>query len=94
MLQGNRATLHSPQIEVDSAMNLTITVDKEVLKRARIRALEQDTSVNAVLRAFLNSYAGVADTKREAMDRIVSLSREASSRRGDGKWTREDLHER
>ena len=39
-------------------MNLTIVVDDEVLRRARIRALEQGTSVNAVLREFLESYAG------------------------------------
>lgn len=75
-------------------MNLTITVDKEVLKRARIRALEQDTSVNAVLREFLNSYAGASDTKREAVDRLVGLSRDASSGRGDSAWTREELHDR
>ena len=31
-------------------MNLTITVEDEVLKRARMRALEENTSVNAVLR--------------------------------------------
>lgn len=75
-------------------MNLTITVDKEVLKRARIRALEQDTSVNAVLREFLNSYAGASGTKREAVDRLVGLSRDASSGRGDSAWTREELHDR
>lgn len=75
-------------------MNLTITVDKEVLKRARIRALEQDTSVNAVLREFLDSYAGVASTKRAAVDRLVRLSRDASSARGDSAWSREDLHDR
>lgn len=75
-------------------MNLTITVDKEVLKRARIRALEQDTSVNAVLREFLNSYAGAAGTKREAVDRLMGLSRDASSGRGDSVWTREELHDR
>ena len=75
-------------------MNLTITVDKEVLKRARIRALEQETSVNAVLREFLDSYAGVASTKRAAVDRLVRLSRDASSGRGDSAWTREDLHDR
>ncbi len=39
-------------------MNLTITVDDEVLRRARIRALSQGTSVNAVLREVLESYAG------------------------------------
>lgn len=75
-------------------MNLTITVDKEVLKRARIRALEQDTSVNAVLREFLNSYAGASGTKREAVDRLVGLSRDASSGRGDSAWAREELHDR
>ena len=75
-------------------MNLTITVDKEVLKRARIRALEQDTSVNAVLREFLDSYAGVASTKRAAVNRLARLSRDASSGRGDSAWTREELHDR
>lgn len=75
-------------------MNLTITVDKEVLKRARIRALEQDTSVNAVLGDFLDSYAGVGSTKREAVDRLMGLSRDASSGRGNSAWTRNELHER
>jgi predicted HicB family RNase H-like nuclease len=36
-------------------MNLTITVDDEVLRRARIRALQQGTSVNVLLREFLES---------------------------------------
>jgi hypothetical protein len=34
--------------------NLTITVDEGTLKRARMRALEEDTSVNAVLREYCN----------------------------------------
>jgi plasmid stability protein len=33
--------------------NLTITIDEETLRRARIRALEQGTSVNALLRDYL-----------------------------------------
>ena len=41
-------------------MNLTITVKKDVLKRARIRARMKDTSINALLREFLASYAKVA----------------------------------
>ena len=51
-------------------MNLTITVDDDVLRRARIRALEQGTSVNAVLREFLESYAG-ADGERRARDSLL-----------------------
>ena len=39
--------------------NLTITVDDEVLKRARLRALQEDTSVNALLKDTVETYAGV-----------------------------------
>ena len=37
--------------------NLTITLDEESLKKARIRALKGETSVNALLREFFDSYA-------------------------------------
>ena len=40
--------------------NLTITVDDQMLKKARRRALEQGTSVNALLRQYLGRYAGTA----------------------------------
>ncbi len=74
--------------------NLTITVDENALKRARIRALEQGTSVNAVLRDFLESYAGAQRVHRNAVSEILTLSREARSRRGGRTWSRDELHER
>jgi plasmid stability protein len=74
--------------------NLTITVDEESLKKARIRALHEGTSVNALLRDFLDSYAGVRREQQEAASRIVALSRSTQSRRGGLIWTRDDLHER
>ena len=75
-------------------MNLTITVDDEVLRRARIRALEQGTSVNAVLREFLASYAG-AEKEAEARSRLAALARSsrASSGPGGRRWTRDELYE-
>jgi plasmid stability protein len=75
-------------------MNLTIVVDDEVLRRARIRALEQGTSVNAVLREFLESYAG-ASTEVEARARLAELARKspASSGTGGRRWTRDELYE-
>lgn len=33
--------------------NLTLKIDEEMLRRARIRALEHGTSVNAVVREFI-----------------------------------------
>lgn len=74
--------------------NLTITVDDESLKRARIRALKEGTSVNTLLRDFLDAYAGVRRAQKNAVSEVVALSRRSQSRRGTRSWTREELHER
>ena len=75
-------------------MNLTIAVDSNLLKRARIRALQEDTSVNAVLRQFLEAYAGVGERRRDAVADLLALSEAATSRRGSARWTRDELYER
>jgi hypothetical protein len=74
--------------------NLTITIDEDSLKRARMRALQEGTSVNAILGEFLKSYAGVSREQQVAVGQIVALSRRSKSRRGERAWTRDDLHER
>jgi plasmid stability protein len=75
--------------------NLTITVDDGTLKRARMRALEEDTSVNAVLREYLEEYAGRKQEQLEAAHRILASSRDSSSNSGPGgrRWTRDELYE-
>jgi hypothetical protein len=82
--------------------NLTITVDDEVLKRARMRALEQGTSVNALLAERLRAYAGDHEAQSRATRSLLTLAEE-NTRAGGGRpaesrdgrrWTREELHER
>ena len=46
--------------------NLTITVDDEVLRRARIRAVELGTSVNAVLREYMEQWTRVHEDRSSA----------------------------
>ena len=76
-------------------MNLTIRVEREVLRRARIRAFEEGTSVNAVLRGCLEVYAsGEPQRRRGAVARLLELSRTAGTGRGTTTWTRAELHER
>ena len=75
-------------------MNLTINVDADVLEQARLRALQENTSVNAVLREYLEHYAGVNKARQAAIDHLLELSRQATSRRGGGQWNRDELHER
>lgn len=77
--------------------NLTISVDEEVLKRARIRALEENTSVNAVLGGFLNEYEGLREMRERrlaALDRLLSIADAHPIDRGDERWSRDELHER
>ena len=77
-----------------SMANLTITVDDRLLKLARLRALEQGTSVNALLREYLEAYAGAADAQARALDHLLQLSATVTAHRGSATWTRADLHER
>ena len=74
--------------------NLTIAIDDATLRRARIRAVQDGTSVNAVLREYLEAYAGQAGT-REILASYVSLAEAASASSGPGgrTWTRDGAHE-
>ena len=75
-------------------MNLTIAVDDEVLRRARIRALQQGTSVNALLREFLESYAG-SHVEGEARRRLAAMARGSVATSGPGgrTWTRTQVYD-
>ena len=65
------------------------------MKRARMRALEEDTSVNAVLREYLEEYADGRREQIEAARRIIEDARRggAGSGSGERKWKREDAYE-
>jgi len=75
--------------------NLTLSIDDELLKRARVRALEDGTSVNALVRGYLEDFAG-RGKQRNAMSKILELA--AGSHSGSGPkgrtWTRDELYER
>jgi hypothetical protein len=75
--------------------NLTITVDDEVLHRARRKALDQRTTINGVLRRFLELYVG-GNEQDEAIGRLLSRARKSTASSGEGgrTWTRDDLYDR
>lgn len=75
--------------------NITLTIDDELLKQARIKAAEQGTSVNAVVRAHLEEWAA-EDREREKARAIASFlkrARESTYSSGGRKWNREELYE-
>lgn len=74
--------------------NLTLTIDEGVLRRARIRALGSGTSVNAVVRAFLERYAG-DEIEVQALAAFAALADAVESGSGpEGRsWTRDELYD-
>jgi molybdenum-dependent DNA-binding transcriptional regulator ModE len=74
--------------------NLTIAIDEEILRKARTRATREGSSVNQLLREYLESYAGINSAQNAALKDLMELSKNATSRRGGKRWTREELHER
>lgn len=74
--------------------NLTIAIDEVSLKKARMRALQEGTSVNAILQDFLESYAGSKRERQDAVKDVLAISRASKTRRGGRRWSRDELHER
>ena len=74
--------------------NLTVTVEADVLRRARLRALQDDTSVNAYVRGCLEDYAAERDRAAQAVAEVKRLMDAAELHWGSRTWSREGLYER
>jgi plasmid stability protein len=72
--------------------NLKIVVDEQILQRARIRALQHGTSVNAILRDYLASFAG-GDDAGAALAEFHDLAGRFGVT-STGHWTRDELYDR
>ena len=75
--------------------NLTMTIDASVLKKARKVAVERDTTVTGLVRAYLERLAAGEDlTVESAVEELKQHFDGADLKIGTRTWTREQLHER
>lgn len=74
-------------------MNLTLSVDEETLKLARRRAEALGTSVNQLVRDYLNVLAGGRDAEADARE-FARLSMLSPGHSGGWKFNRDEIHER
>ncbi|HJU12588.1 MAG TPA: hypothetical protein VJ728_17010 [Candidatus Binataceae bacterium] len=74
--------------------DLTISVDDATLAKARLRAAKEETSVNEILRNFLDSYAGLKAEQAAALRDLLEIARQARSQSVGKRWTRDELYER
>ena len=73
--------------------NVTLAIETALLRRARIKALEEGTSLNAVLRERVEEYVSRASPAKAAKETFLRLA-EASKARGGRKISREEMHGR
>ncbi len=74
--------------------NVTITLDEEVARWARIKAAEQDTSVSRLVGEMLREKMASEHSYQSSMKRYLSRKPSPLSRRGVKYPTREEIHER
>jgi replicative DNA helicase len=75
------------------SVNVTLSIDEEILERARKLASQRGTSVNQMIRDYLESLT--SETSREDVIAELRQSWATSAGNSEGqRWTREEIHER
>ena len=74
--------------------NLTIAVDESIVRKARVRAINEGTSVSARVREFLSDYAQGNDRQQIAGQAFIAAARRSKANSESAAWTREDAHDR
>ena len=81
--------------------NITVSVDDETYRRARIRAAEADTTVAALVRGFLEELV-YGETREERFERLKRLQDDVIAQvqarggglRAEDMLSRDELHDR
>ena len=74
--------------------NVTIALDEAMVREARRIAAERATSLNALIREFLERLTLRESQPRTARVRIAQLCRDAKAEVGERTWSRDELHDR
>ncbi len=74
--------------------NLTLRIDEDILAKARQIASEHTTSVNALIREYLNHLVRQKSRQEVARKELSALCRESTAMIGSRTWTRDELHDR
>ena len=74
-------------------MNLTLSVDDQIVQKAKKRAEILGTRVNQLVRDYLEQLAGKSNAAHDA-EEFERLSRSSNAVPKDYKFDRDELHER
>ena len=74
--------------------NITVSLDDETYRRARIAAAERDTSVSALVKQYLGSLDIAANRTARLKAEEDTLRARITSFNGSDRLSRDDLHKR
>ncbi len=74
--------------------NVTLVIDEGLLRAARKIAIDRDTSVNSLIREFLESLVSSSGEQDAALRDVEEFLRAKPYRMGKKNWTRAELHDR
>jgi predicted transcriptional regulator len=80
-------------------MNVTLSLDDDLVKKVRKIAVDRDTTLTGMIREYLEKVASEdaaaeAERKRRAMEKLEEGFKRYEFKLGKIAWKREDLHER
>lgn len=74
--------------------NITVSVDDETYRRARVAAAERDTSVSALVKAYLDQLASVESESERLKRQEREIRNPITSFSGADRISREEAHGR
>jgi phage shock protein A len=74
--------------------NITVTVDDETYRRARVKAAERDTSVSGLVKRFLTELAACESDAEQLKRQERALRERIVAFRAGDRLSREDVHRR
>jgi len=74
--------------------NLTLSVDEELLRASRTIAIDRNTTLNGMVREYLEQLVRGDERRLMALARLKERMKAGLYEVGSRDWTRDDLHER
>jgi hypothetical protein len=75
-------------------LNVTLAVEEDLLREARVVAAQRRTTVNEMFREFLRDVVSQGSRRLAALERIQPLLDHPGVQLGGSRPTRDELHER
>jgi len=79
------------------AMNITLSIEDDLVKEVRKIAVERDTTLTGLVRSYLQELAAEhakSGRKRRELEALQESFKQFQFRLGKRTWKREDLYER